>query len=929
MSFLNWRQTEEKLNQANRRIAELESDAATKDQALTACYTEISKLAKDIANGRLESRCNASAHKGEWHKLLSDVNALVDAFDAPIDVTAKYIEQIAKGALPPRITDEYRGTFNTIKTNLNHCLDVLNTFATDMKKMSSEHDAGDIDVTMPDSNYNGIYQAMAKGVNAMVKGHISVKKKAMACIAEFGKGNFNAELEKFPGKKAFINENIELLRANVSRFIEDMAHMAQEHEAGDIDVTIPAESFKGAFQVMAKGVNDMVNGHISVKKKAMACIAEFGKGNFDAALEKFPGKKAFINENIEAMRLNIKNFIKDMAEMSHQHDLGDIDIVMPADKYQGAFHVMAKGVNDMVNGHISVKKKAMACVAEFGKGNFDAELEKFPGKKAFINNTVEAVRLNIKNFIKDMAEMSHQHDLGDIDIVMPADKYQGAFHVMAKGVNDMVNGHISVKKKAMACVAQFGKGNFDAALEKFPGKKAFINETIEAVRLNLKKFGEEIKNLIVATKEGQLEVRGRADAYEGDWEKLVVGINDLIDAFVHPIRVTADYVNRISKGDMPLPITEEYRGDFNKIKNNLNMLIEATNGITQAAKEIASGNLMINLKERSAEDELMRTLSAMVKKLAEVVSEIQTAADNVASGSQELSASSEEMSQGATEQAASAEEASSSMEQMAANIKQNADNASQTEKIALKSSEDAVAGGKAVSETVSAMKQIAQKISIIEEIARQTDLLALNAAIEAARAGEHGKGFAVVASEVRKLAERSQMAAGEISRLSGTSVEVAEKAGDMLTRILPDIQKTAELVQEISAASNEQNAGAEQVNKAIQQLDQVIQQNASASEEMASTSEELSSQAEQLQETISYFKIGTEKGRTAHRGKTPALGAKSKAARGESPQAPKVKGRSGNGNGHGYKNEKPAVGIALNMSPQANGEDLDADFERY
>ncbi|WP_235264124.1 methyl-accepting chemotaxis protein, partial [Geoalkalibacter ferrihydriticus] len=206
-------------------------------------------------------------------------------------------------------------------------------------------------------------------------------------------------------------------------------------------------------------------------------------------------------------------------------------------------------------------------------------------------------------------------------------------------------------------------------------------------------------------------------------------------------------------------------------------------------------------------------------------------------------------------QAAAAEEASSSMEQMAANIRQNADNAMQTEKIAAKSAQDARQGGEAVGKTVTAMKQIADKISIVEEIARQTNLLALNAAIEAARAGEHGKGFAVVAAEVRKLAERSQTAAAEISDLSGSSVEIAEQAGKMLTQMVPDIQKTAELVQEIAAASKEQDAGAEQVNKAIQQLDQVIQQNASASEEMASTSEELSSQAEQLQQAIAYFKV--------------------------------------------------------------------------
>jgi methyl-accepting chemotaxis protein len=220
-----------------------------------------------------------------------------------------------------------------------------------------------------------------------------------------------------------------------------------------------------------------------------------------------------------------------------------------------------------------------------------------------------------------------------------------------------------------------------------------------------------------------------------------------------------------------------------------------------------------------------------------------------------MSSGAEQLSQGATEQAASLEEVSSSMEQMAANIGQNSENAQQTEKIVLKAAEDAKESGKAVVATAGAMKEIAGKIFIIEEIARQTNLLALNAAIEAARAGEHGKGFAVVASEVRKLAERSQTAVAEINTLSAASVQISEKAGEMLGRIVPDIQKTADLVQEITAASNEQSSGAGQINKAIQQLDLVIQQNASASEEMAATSEELLSQAEQLQSTIAFFSI--------------------------------------------------------------------------
>jgi methyl-accepting chemotaxis protein len=275
------------------------------------------------------------------------------------------------------------------------------------------------------------------------------------------------------------------------------------------------------------------------------------------------------------------------------------------------------------------------------------------------------------------------------------------------------------------------------------------------------------------------------------------------------------------------------------------------------ARSMSEGDLTtkLDVDQKDEIGQLGSALKDMAQRLQAIVGEVVTAADNVASGSEELSATAQEMSQGAAEQASSAEEVSSSMEQMGANIQQNTDNAQQTEKIAVRSSGDAQQSGTAVNETVGAMKEITDKINIIQEIARQTNLLALNAAIEAARAGEHGKGFAVVASEVRKLAERSQNAAGEITELAQSSVGIAEKAGGMLDQLVPDIQKTADLVQEITASSNEQNTGASQINKAIQELDKVIQQNAGSAEEMASTAEELSSQAQQLQSAISFFKI--------------------------------------------------------------------------
>jgi methyl-accepting chemotaxis protein len=275
---------------------------------------------------------------------------------------------------------------------------------------------------------------------------------------------------------------------------------------------------------------------------------------------------------------------------------------------------------------------------------------------------------------------------------------------------------------------------------------------------------------------------------------------------------------------------------------------------------IAKGDLTLVIHDdmlgRSDEmGELSRAFRDMQDSLKDIAVGILSASGQVSSGSVQISTTAQEMSQGATEQAASTEEISSSVEELAATIKQNSDNALATEGLAVKTSKDAEEGGKAVEDSVVAMNLIAQKIGIIEEIARQTNLLALNAAIEAARAGEAGKGFAVVASEVRKLAERSQNASGEITTLSKDTVETVGRAGQIIQAIVPDIKKTASLVQEIAAASREQGSGIEQINKAMMQLDSVVQQNASASEELASMSEELSGQSEQLASAIEFFKV--------------------------------------------------------------------------
>jgi len=328
--------------------------------------------------------------------------------------------------------------------------------------------------------------------------------------------------------------------------------------------------------------------------------------------------------------------------------------------------------------------------------------------------------------------------------------------------------------------------------------------------------------------------------------------------------VLTQSLEKFAKGNLDISLVAEEADEetsdskklFEQIFTAVQESVNALKVITEKAKLVSAGDLTVQLEMRSEHDELMKALSEMVSKLNDVVSQIMEAAENVAAGSNEMSLTANTLSQGANEQAASSEEVSSSVEEMASTILQNSENAIETEKIASASATGIAEVNQASQKSLEAIRLISEKIKVINDIAEKTDILAINAAIEAARAGEHGKGFAVVASEVRKLAEVSQKAAIDINTLSSSSLRLTEEAGSQMTKILPDIQRTARLVQEIAAASREQSTGAEQIAKAVEQFSQVTQQNSASAEEMSSGSEELSSQAEMLREIVSLFNTG-------------------------------------------------------------------------
>jgi len=785
-------------------------------------------------------------------------NQLDGTTEAFLELTADYAHRIATGDLPPRITAEYAGPFKKVADALNGIVDVVRQRSADIEGLLKSSLQGELETRVDAGKYTGENGKMMGNINAILDAILLPIGEGNRILAQISAGKIDELIaHTYKGD----HEKMKLAVNNVGTVVQglqkELMRLTEASREGQLSDRGKPENFQGAYADIVRGVNAMLDAILLPIGEGNRILAQISNGKIDELIaHTYKGDHEKMKLAVNNVGTVVQGLQKELMRLTEASREGQLSDRGKPENFQGAYAEIVRGVNAMLDAILLPIGEGNRILAQISNGKIDELIaQTYKGDHEKMKQAVNNVGVVLQVLQKELARLIEASKDGQLSERGRPENFKGAYAEIVRGVNTMLDAILLPIGEGNRILAQISNGKIDELIaQTYKGDHEKMKQAVNNVAVVLQGLQKELGRLTDASKAGELTERGHQDEFQGAYAHIVRGVNAILDAVITPLNVSANYVERISKGDLPPQITDTYHGEFNTIKNNLNTLIGAMDEITRAAEEIAQGNLTVAVRERSAQDKLMQALSAMVAGLTRTVTEIRTIAGEVASATQAISTAAVQVSNGATAQAASAEEASSSMEEMGSNIKQNADNAQQTDKIANKSAKDAQESGKSVVEAVAAMKEIANKISIIEEIARQTNLLALNAAIEAARAGEHGKGFAVVAAEVRKLAERSQKAAGEINQLSGTTVKVSERAGEMLDKLVPDIQKTAELVQEITAASKEQDAGAEQINKALQQLEKVIQQNASAAEEMASTTDELTSQSDQLVSALGFFR---------------------------------------------------------------------------
>ena len=852
--------------------------------SLNACIQEIATLVGEVGvginaarEGKLGIRANPDKTTGVYRKILRGINDTLDAVTGPLNVAAGYIDRISKGDIPPKITDTYNGDFNGIKDNLNACIDAVNGLLHEAENLINAVRDGRLDARGSAATYTGDWGKLLAGMNGLIEAVANPVNEMLTVFGKMAVNDFSQKMVKdYTGAWNNLKEATNLVHALLAR-IQIILDNISKGDLSDLD-ELKKVGKRSANDELIPAIVGMMEAiqNLVADTNMLAVAAVEGRLDTRADVMKHNGD---FRKVVEGVNKTLDAVIGPLNVAAEYVDLISKGNIPPkiTDTYQGDFNEVKNNLNgciDVVNGLLKEVEHLIQAVQN-GKLDTRGQAAAFAGDWGELvggmNGMMEAVCNPVNELIAVLKRMAVN------DLTKKMDKeYAGVWDDLKKATND-VNRRMT---RIHETVVNISNGSLiDLEDYKKVGRRSendglvpgFIR-MIEAIQ----KLAGDANMLAGAAVEGKLDTRADAVRHDGEYRKIIDGVNKMMDAVINPIHEAAGCLKEMADGNLNVRVAGHYKGDHAIIKNALNTTLEALNKIikeeaVRCLQEIAQGNLDVAITGDYKGDYacIQDALNKTVNDLNESLGQISIATEQVNTGAWQVSDSSQALSQGAAESASALEQLTSSMQEMNSQTQQNAENAMQANQLATQARGTAEKGNEQMAQMVKAMSDINESaaniskiIKAIDEIAFQTNILALNAAVEAARAGKHGKGFTVVAEEVRNLAQRSAKAAKETAEMIEGSIKktevgarIAEETSRALEEIVLGTTRVTDLISEIAAASKEQALGIGQINEGLNQVDQVTQQNSAGSEELAAASEEMSSQTAIVKQMLDKFKL--------------------------------------------------------------------------
>ena len=887
----------------------IKSNLNTVVKMMSDLLKETDAITKAAADGELDKRANADMFLGGWKQLVAGVNSTITNIVDPLMVTADYVDKVSKGVIPPEITTVYKGQYNIIKTNLNAVVKMMSELLKETDVIIKAAADGELDKRANAGLFLGGWNQLVTGVNAAITNIVDPLMVTADYVDKVSKGVIPPEITTvYKGQYNIIKTNLNAVVKMMSELLKETDVIIKAAADGELDKRANAGLFLGGWNQLVTGVNSAITNIVDPLMVTADYVDKVSKGVIPPEITTiYKGQYNIIKTNLNSVVKMMSDLLKETDVIIKAAADGELDKRANAEMFLGGWKQLVAGVNSTITNIVNPLMVTADYVDKVSKGVIPPQItDVYKGQYNIIKTNLNAVVKMMGDLLKETDKIIKAAADGELDKRANADMFLGGWNQLVSGVNDTITNIVGPLMVTADYVEKVSKGVIPPQItDVYKGQYNIIKTNLNAV---VKMMGDLLKEtdiIIKAAADGELDKRANADMFLGGWKQLVAGVNSTITNIVNPLMVTADYVEKVSKGVIPPQITDVYKGQYNIIKTNLNgvvkMMSELLTETDKLVKAALNGELgtranaglfvggwnqlvagvnstleavivPINEAQAVLEKVAARDMTARVKgdykgdlgkikdainsavdNLDEALTQVAEATEQVSSGSQQISSGAQSLAQGANDQASSLEEVSSSLEEMASMTKQNADNANQAKTLAGEADNNATVGTEAMgrmSDSINKIKESSDKtakiVKTIDEIAMQTNLLALNAAVEAARAGEAGRGFAVVAEEVRNLAQRSAEAAKNTADMISESVKNADNGVNIATEVSKSFGLIATSAKKVNDLIAEIAAASQEQSQGIDQVNTAVAQMDKVTQQNAANSEESASAAEEM-----------------------------------------------------------------------------------